>query len=113
MDRDLDVARLLDFADERAVGAAINFAVNVKGAVVVAAAGNTGGDCTQNPPPDPAVPADPRGWQQVQLIVSPAWYSPLVLTVGAIAPNGQPSLTSWTVSRYLSSEMAVKSRSGR
>ena len=77
--------------DERAVGAAINFAVNVKGAVVVAAAGNTGGDCTQNPPPDPAVPADPRGWQQVQLIVSPAWYSPLVLTVGAIAPNGQPS----------------------
>jgi membrane-anchored mycosin MYCP len=27
----------------------------------------------------------------VQTIVSPAWYSPLVLTVGGIAPNGQPS----------------------
>lgn len=77
--------------DEKVVGAAINFAVNVKGAVIIVAAGNTGGDCTQNPPPDPAVPADPRGWREVQTIVSPAWYSPLVLTVGAIAPNGQPS----------------------
>ncbi|MEZ0339139.1 type VII secretion-associated serine protease mycosin [Mycobacterium sp. pV006] len=77
--------------DERPVGAAINHAVNVKGAVVVVAAGNTGGDCTQNPPPDPAVPADPRGWQQVSSIVSPAWYSPLVLTVGSVAPNGAPS----------------------
>jgi membrane-anchored mycosin MYCP len=27
----------------------------------------------------------------VQTIVSPAWYSPLVLTVGGIGPNGQPS----------------------
>ncbi|MGE2835361.1 type VII secretion-associated serine protease mycosin [Mycobacterium sp. SMC-4] len=77
--------------NENAVGAAINYAVNVKGAVVVVAAGNTGGDCTQNPPPDPAVPADPRGWQEVSSIVSPAWYSPLVLTVGSVAPNGQPS----------------------
>ncbi|BBX19329.1 type VII secretion-associated serine protease mycosin [Mycolicibacterium duvalii] len=77
--------------DEHAVGAAINHAVNVKGAVIVVAAGNTGGDCTQNPPPDPAVPADPRGWQEVSSIVSPAWYSPLVLTVGSIAPNGAPS----------------------
>lgn len=77
--------------DEAVVGAAINYAVNVKGTVIVAAAGNTGENCAQNPPPDPAVPADPRGWQQVQTIVSPAWYSPLVLTVGSIAPNGQPS----------------------
>lgn len=77
--------------NEAVVGAAINYAVNVKGAVIVAAAGNTGENCTQNPPPDPAVPADPRGWQEVQTIVSPAWYSPLVLTVGSIAPNGQPS----------------------
>ncbi len=37
------------------------------------------------------MPADPRGWKQVQTIVSPAWYSPLVLTVGGIAQNGQPS----------------------
>lgn len=77
--------------NESVLGAAIEYAVNVKGAVVVAAAGNTGGDCSQNPPADAAAPADPRGWQQVQSIVSPAWYSPLVLTVGSIAPNGQPS----------------------
>ncbi len=77
--------------DEGGLGAAINYAVNVKGAVVVAAAGNTGQDCTQNPPPDPAVPADPRGWKQVQTIVSPAWYSPLVLTVAGVGQNGQPS----------------------
>ncbi|MCH9736367.1 MAG: type VII secretion-associated serine protease mycosin [Actinomycetia bacterium] len=77
--------------NEDVVGAAIDYAVNVKGVVIVVAAGNSGGECGQNPPPDAAVPADPRGWQQVQTIVSPAWYSPLVLTVGSIAPNGQPS----------------------
>ena len=77
--------------NESGLGAAINYAVNVKGAVIIVAAGNTGQDCTQNPPPDAAVPADPRGWKQVQTIVSPAWYSPLVLTVGGIAQNGQPS----------------------
>jgi membrane-anchored mycosin MYCP len=77
--------------DEAALGAAIEYAVNAKGSVIVVAAGNTGGDCTQNPPPNPAQPADPRGWQQVQTIVSPAWYSPLVLTVGGIGENGQPS----------------------
>ena len=73
--------------NESGLGAAINYAVNVKGAVIIVAAGNTGQDCTQNPPPDAAVPADPRGWKQVQTIVSPAWYSPLVLTVGGIAPE--------------------------
>ncbi|MGV0774323.1 type VII secretion-associated serine protease mycosin [Mycolicibacterium elephantis] len=77
--------------DEASLGAAINYAVNAKNAVVIVAAGNTGQDCTQNPPPDPALPADPRGWEQVQTVVSPAWYSPLVLTVGGIAENGQPS----------------------
>jgi membrane-anchored mycosin MYCP len=77
--------------NESGVGAAINYAVNVKGAVVIVAAGNTGQECQQNPPPDPSVPADPRGWREVQTIVSPAWYSPLVLTVGGIGPNGQPS----------------------
>jgi membrane-anchored mycosin MYCP len=77
--------------DETGLGAAIAYAVNVKNVVIVVAAGNTGADCNQNPPPDPSVPADPRGWKQVQTIVSPAWYSPLVLTVGGIAQNGQPS----------------------
>lgn len=77
--------------DEASVGAAINFAVNIKGAVVVVAAGNTGQDCSQNPPPEADEPDDPRGWRQVQTIVSPAWYSPMVLTVGGIGQTGQPS----------------------
>ncbi|WP_345892132.1 type VII secretion-associated serine protease mycosin [Mycolicibacterium sphagni] len=77
--------------DESTLGAALNYAVNVKGAVVIVAAGNTGGDCNQNPSPDPSKPSDPRGWEQVQTIVTPAWYSPLVLSVGGIGQNGQPS----------------------
>jgi membrane-anchored mycosin MYCP len=77
--------------NESGLGAAIHYAVNVKHAVVIVAAGNTGQDCAQNPPPDPAVPADPRGWRQVQTTVTPAWYSPLALTVGGIGQNGQPS----------------------
>ena len=82
--------------DERGVGAAVNYATNVKNAVVVVAAGNTGRDCNENPPPNPAVPSDPRGWKEVQTIVSPAWYSPLVLTVGGIGQNGAPSTFSMT-----------------
>ncbi len=77
--------------DEASLGAALNYAVNAKGAAVVVAAGNTGGDCAQNPPPDPSTPNDPRGWQQVQTIVTPAWFSGLVLTVGSVGENGQPS----------------------
>jgi len=77
--------------DESTLGAALNYAVNVKGAVVIVAAGNTGGDCAQNPPPDPARPADPRGWDGVQTIVTPAWYAPLVLTVAGVGQNGAPS----------------------
>jgi membrane-anchored mycosin MYCP len=77
--------------DEKSLGAAIEYAVNAKGAVVIVAAGNTGQDCAQNPAPDPSIPSDPRGWKQVQTIVSPAWYSPLVLTVGGIGETGQPS----------------------
>jgi membrane-anchored mycosin MYCP len=77
--------------DESTLGGALNYAVNVKGAVVVVAAGNVGGDCAQNPPPDASIPSDPRGWQGVQTIVTPAWYAPLVLTVGGVGQNGAPS----------------------
>ena len=77
--------------DEVTLGAAINYAVNVKNTVIVVAAGNTGGDCTQNPLPDASTPADPRGWAKVGTIVTPAWYAPLVLTVGGIGQNGTPS----------------------
>lgn len=77
--------------DQTTLGAALNYAVNVKGAVVVVAAGNTGNDCTQNPPPNLTIPTDPRGWGDVQTIVTPAWYESLVLTVGGISPTGAPS----------------------
>jgi membrane-anchored mycosin MYCP len=77
--------------DESTLGGALNYAVNVKGAVIVVAAGNVGGDCAQNPPPDPSIPSDPRGWQGVQTIVTPAWYAPLVLTVGGVGQSGAPS----------------------
>jgi membrane-anchored mycosin MYCP len=77
--------------DETTLGGALNYAVNVKGAVVVVAAGNVGGDCAQNPPPDASIPSDPRGWQGVQTIVTPAWYAPLVLTIGGVGQNGVPS----------------------
>ena len=77
--------------DESTLGGALNYAVNVKGAVVVVAAGNVGGDCAQNPPPDPSIPSDPRGWQGVQTIVTPAWYAPLVLSVGGVGQDGAPS----------------------
>jgi len=77
--------------DEKTLGAALDYAVNAKGAVVIAAAGNTGNDCSQNPEPDPAIPNDPRGWGRVQTIVTPAWYEQLVLTVGSFGETGQPS----------------------
>ncbi|SOJ58067.1 Mycosin-1 [Mycobacterium simulans] len=77
--------------DEATLGGAINYAVNVKGAVIVVAAGNTGGDCAQNPAPDAAAPDDARGWNKVQTVVTPAWYAPLVLTVGGTGQNGVPS----------------------
>lgn len=82
--------------DEKSLGAAVNYATNVKNSVIVVAAGNTGQDCAQNPPPNAAVPSDPRGWKEVQTIVSPAWYAPLVLTVGSIGQNGTPSTFSMT-----------------
>ncbi|WP_250149570.1 type VII secretion-associated serine protease mycosin [Mycolicibacter acidiphilus] len=77
--------------DESTLGAAVNYAVNVKNAVIVVAAGNTGRDCSQNPPADQGNPQDPRGWKSVTTIVTPAWYDPLVLTVGSTSREGVPS----------------------
>ncbi|MEE2854538.1 MAG: type VII secretion-associated serine protease mycosin [Actinomycetota bacterium] len=70
--------------DDRALGAALAYAVDVKNAVVVAAAGNAGaGQC-------PAQRADAT-WQTITVAVSPAWYDDYVLTVGSVNGGGAPS----------------------
>ena len=71
--------------DDRALGAALAYAVDVKNAVVVAAAGNTGG-AAQCPPQQPDAT-----WETVTVAVSPAWYDDYVLTVGSVNAEGAPS----------------------
>ena len=70
--------------DDRALGAALSYAVDVKDVVVVVAAGNTGaGQC-------PAQSAEAT-WDTVTVVVSPAWYDDYVLTVGSVNAHGEPS----------------------
>ena len=73
--------------DDRILGAALSYAVGVKDAVVVTAAGNVGGSgqCpAQNTTP------------QTSVIVSPGWYDDYVLTVASVAADGAPSAFSLT-----------------
>jgi len=71
--------------DDRALGAALAYAVDVKNAVIVAAAGNTGG-AAQCPPQ-----RRDATWDTVTVAVSPAWYDDYVLTVGSVNAEGVPS----------------------
>jgi membrane-anchored mycosin MYCP len=69
------------------LGAALAYAVDVKDAVVVTAAGNVGGfgQCPGQ--------SDPRemSWASATVAVSPAWYDDYVLTVGSVDIRGAPS----------------------
>lgn len=89
--------KVSDRIDQASLGAAVRYAVVDKDAVVVVAAGNAsddgglGGSCSQNPVPVASDPSDPLGWKLVKTVVTPAWYSPLVLAAGAVGRDGQPS----------------------
>ena len=73
------------------LGAAVRYAAVDKNAVVVVAAGDTSRrDCKQNPAYDPLQPGDPRDWKAVNTVVTPAWFSDYVLTVGAVDSAGAP-----------------------
>jgi membrane-anchored mycosin MYCP len=78
-----------DALDDRALGAALAYAVDVKNAVVVAAAGNVGsaGQCPEQNPPRPGTP----DWSDVNTVVTPGWYDDYVLTVGSVGRDGAPS----------------------
>lgn len=73
--------------DDRALGAALAYAVDIKNAVVVTAAGNVGGagQCPGHNAPDRT------GWEDVAVVASPAWYDEYVLTVGSVGPDGAAS----------------------
>jgi len=70
--------------DDGALGAALAYAVDVKDAVVVAAAGNSGG-AGQCPRQSTSGEMD---WRTATVAVSPAWYDDYVLTVGSVDRAG-------------------------
>lgn len=77
--------------DQPDLGGAVHYAAVDKNAVIVVAAGDTSQrDCKQNPTYDPLRPDDPRDWNGVNTVVTPAWFSDYVLTVGAVDSSGAP-----------------------
>ncbi|WP_070377862.1 type VII secretion-associated serine protease mycosin [Rhodococcus sp. WMMA185] len=77
---------------DRYLGSAVEYAVRVKDAVVVAAAGNLdpSGCKIQNPAVDPLRPGA-NLWDSVSTIATPAWYDDYVLTVGSVDRDGSAS----------------------
>ncbi|MGJ6127359.1 type VII secretion-associated serine protease mycosin [Mycolicibacterium sp. Y3] len=83
--------------DQAMLGGALKYAVEVKDALVVAAAGNVNASvdvgagnqsCKSNPDADPAHPQDPRNWNGVTVVSTPSWFDDLVLSVGFVSPDG-------------------------
>ncbi|WP_225729871.1 MULTISPECIES: type VII secretion-associated serine protease mycosin [unclassified Nocardia] len=72
-----------DTADA-ALGAAVKYAYD-RNVVVVAAAGNLqqDGACSKQ--------NEGSGWDRVITVASPAWFTPYVLAVGSVDPDGSPS----------------------
>lgn len=68
--------------NDRALGAALAYAVDRRDAVVIAPAGDT---------PACQDPIGPTGPDDGAVVVSPAWYDDYVLTVGSVDGNGAPS----------------------
>ncbi|QZH65205.1 type VII secretion-associated serine protease mycosin [Mycolicibacterium farcinogenes] len=75
--------------DDRALGAALSYAVDVRNVVVVVAAGNVGAGCTQQEGRLGQVGVP--DWNNVRSVSSPAWYDDLVLAVGSVGSDGAAS----------------------
>ncbi|KHO23180.1 type VII secretion-associated serine protease mycosin [Mycolicibacterium setense] len=75
--------------DDRTLGAALSYAVDVRNVVVVVAAGNVGAGCTQQD--RPVGPPGEPDWNGVRSVSSPGWYDDLVLCVGSVGSDGAAS----------------------
>ncbi|MGV9674761.1 type VII secretion-associated serine protease mycosin [Nocardia sp. NPDC003482] len=88
-----EVACTAATTDSAKLGAAVQYAAQVRDVVIVAAAGNDDNQtCKGNTGIDPLRPtADP--WDNISKAVTPAWYDRFgyVLAVGSVDLNGQPS----------------------